>query len=352
MPKQLVRLALVLLLVSISCSLPAFTDPPATPAATPQAVAQLFVSPAPNSTATPTPFQPLGPTITPTITPTPTETPALEPTGEEAANQPTPVRVSQNLPEGTVNFLVLGSDQRPGGGYRTDVVMLVSINTGKSTVNIVSFPRDLYIPIPGWTTQRVNTVFAHGGFPMMADTFEYNFGVRPSFYVMTNFDGFKGIINSMGGIDVNVGQYLSDSCDLPQSVAGRCTVYPGVVSMDGATALWYVRSRHSSSDFDRLRRAQEVLYAIFDQLMSMDALSRAPELFSDFQSSVETNISVDDILPLLPVAANVLGDPSLIHRYSIGPGQVYDYITEGGAMVLLPNYNAIALIIAQAIYSQ
>ena len=352
MAKKLARLALVLILVSISCSLPAFAGPANTPAPTPQAVSALFVTPAPNATATPTPFQPLGPTITPTITMTPTEAPPAEPTIEGLEGQPTPVRISQRLPEGTVNFLVMGSDYRPSSGYRTDVIMLVSVNTGKGTVSVVSFPRDLYVPIPGWTTQRINTAFPHGGFPMMADTLEYNFGVRPTFYVMTNFQGFTSIINSLGGVNVNVGQYLSDSCDLPQNRGGYCTVNPGTVNMDGATALWYVRSRHSSSDFDRLRRAQEVLYAVFAKLMSLNALARAPELYTAYRSSVETNIGIDDILPLLPVASKVLTDSSLIRRYAIGPAEVYNYITEGGAMVLLPNYEAIARIISQAVYGQ
>ena len=72
-----------------------------------------------------------------------------------------------------------------------------------------------------------------------------------------DFQGFKGIIDSLGGINVNVGSYLSDNCDLPQAVDRYCTVYPGVMNMDGGTALWYVRSRHTSSDIDRNRRQQD-----------------------------------------------------------------------------------------------
>jgi LCP family protein required for cell wall assembly len=237
--------------------------------------------------------------------------------------------------------MVLGNDLRPGGGYRTDVMMLVAVNTGKGTVSVVSFPRDLYVTIPGWTTERMNTAFPHGGFPMLADTLEYNFGVRPKFYIMTNFQGFIGIINGLGGVNVEASAFLSDSCDLPQNVAGHCTVNPGTVTMDGATALWYVRSRHSTSDFDRLRRAQEVLYAVFMKLMNVNVIARLPELYTAYMSSVETNIGVDDIAPLLPVASQVLGDSSLIRRFTVGPGLVYNYVTEGGAMVLLPNYTAI-----------
>src|SRR5512145_1810740 len=139
--------------------------------------------------ATATPFQPIP--LTPTVAPPPTATPEPEPTAaptEEPANAETG--------EGIVNLLLLGSDARPGGGFRTDVMMLVSINRSNASVSVVSFPRDLYVTIPGWMTNRLNTAFGVGGFDLMAATFEYNFGVRPSYYVMTNFDGFKSIIDT------------------------------------------------------------------------------------------------------------------------------------------------------------
>lgn len=265
---------------------------------------------------------------------------------------PTPIRVWPDMPEGIVNFVVLGNDLRPGGGFRTDVMILVSMNPKAGKVSVISFPRDLYVWIPGWTTQRINTAYAHGGFSMLADTLEYNFGVRPSFYIMTNFEGFKAIINGMGGVDVNVGSYLSDTCDLPQSRGGHCTVYPGVVSMDGATALWYVRSRHSSNDFDRTRRAQEVLYGMFNKMMSRNAISRLPEMFAAYQASVETNITISNTTPIVPLASQLIADPSRIHRYAVGPAHVSNYITEEGAMVLLPNYDAIKQLIYEAVYTE
>jgi anionic cell wall polymer biosynthesis LytR-Cps2A-Psr (LCP) family protein len=166
---------------------------------------------------------------------------------------------------------------------------------------------------------------------------------------MTNFQGFTGIIDGLGGINVNIGQTLTDKCDLPQAVNTYCTVNPGVMKMDGQTALWYVRSRHTTSDIDRGRRAQEVLYAIFAKLMSLNAVARLPELYAAYASSVETNLGVDTLTPLLPVASQVLGDSSRIHRYTIGAGQVYDFITSEGAMVLLPNYDAIRAILNQAL---
>ncbi|RPJ46223.1 MAG: LytR family transcriptional regulator, partial [Chloroflexi bacterium] len=331
------------LLVSPSCNvLPSATSQP-----TPKAVAQLLIKANPNSTATPTPFQPVSPTATrqPTTTAIPTATRAPTATATAVPVLPTPIRVDQTLPEGVVHMLVLGNDLRPGGGYRTDVILLVSINTGKGTVGVVSFPRDLYVTLPGWGTNRINTAFTYGGFQMLADTFQYNFGVRPTYYAMTNFEGFEGIINGLGGIDVNVSQELTDSCDIHQGRNGSCTVKPGVTNMDGAMALWYVRSRHSTSDFDRGRRAQEVLYAIFAKLMSINAVTRLPQVYADYRNSFETNLGIEGIVPLLPVASMVVGDSSRIHRYTIGPQEAYPITTYGGAMVLQPNFQAIQAIV-------
>lgn len=351
MTKPLGRLFLIFILVAVACSFPAFSGTIST-VPLPQAVSQHFVTAGPDSTVTATPFQPVGPTRTPVPTKTPVPEATETPEGDGKAEPiPTPIRISQDLPEGVINFLILGADTRPGQGFRTDVIMLVSVNTGEAEVNVISFPRDLYVTIPGWTTQRINTAFPHGGFSTLADTFQYNFGVRPTFFVMTNFEEFVSIINSMGGIDVQVGSFLSDSCDLPQSRGGRCTVYPGTVKMDGATALWYVRSRHSSNDFDRGRRAQEVTYAIFSKIMRGDVIARAPEIYASYNGSVDTNMSLNDILPLLPVALEVSSDPNHIHRYSLGPAYVYDYVTSEGAMVLLPNYNAIMQLMSEVVFN-
>lgn len=353
MTKKLVRFALILILVTLACGAPLSADPPVvTP--TPRAVAQLLVYADPNSTPTPTPFQPIGPTAIPTVTLTPPQAPTLTPEPDLAGiTVPTPIPVTEKQMPGTVNLLILGNDSRPNeGGFRTDVIMFVSINPAKGRVSVISFPRDLYITIPGWTTQRINTAFIYGGFPLLAETFNYNFGIRPQYYIMTNFQGFTGIIDSLGGINVNVGAYLSDECDLRIAVAGRCTVKPGVITMDGATALWYVRSRHTTSDFDRTRRAQEVLYGLFTRFMHIDALTRLPEFYASYQKSVQTNMTLEEMLPLLPIASQVLGDSSRIHRYAVTPYMVSNFITEGGAMVLLPNYNAINAMINEALNGQ
>jgi len=235
-------------------------------------------------------------------------------------------------PEDQINILLLGSDKRPNdGGFRTDTIQLLTINPSAGTVKLTSFPRDLYVNIPGYTVQRINTAFGWGGFDALADTMEYNFGVRPEHYVLINFDAFMDGINSLGGVLVDVGR---DFCD-HRDAFGQFCVSQGDYWMNGKTALWYVRSRYSTSDLDRGRRQQEVLEGVFNQLISINGLSRIPELYDIYKKNVETNIDLNLITDLLPVALQ-LAESRDINNYSIGRGQVYDWINYSGAMVLVP----------------
>lgn len=354
--KKFVFLALILFIASQACALPVSmqVEEPA-PARPVQAANVKYMTIGPNASPTPTPFQPLA--VTPTPFPTATPTPVPSPTLAIAVPNQNGGTSLKDVPQGAplsdsvVNIMILGSDARPGGGFRTDVMMLVSIDRSNNSVSVMSFPRDLYVNISGWQTNRLNTAMEVGGFATLADTYYQNFGIRPSYYVMTNFSGFKGIIDSMGGIDVKIQKSLKDSCDLPwANGAGVCELNaPATVPMNGDDALWYVRSRHSTSDFDRLRRAQEVLRAIFVRLMTLDAIGRAPEIYDIYRKNVETNLGLDQILPLLPVAQSLIKDPNQINRYVLTPSEAIPYVTPEGAMVLWPNLPAIRAIVRNAV---
>jgi LCP family protein required for cell wall assembly len=307
----------------------------------------LMVSPL-GATPTPTPFLPLDPT--PTYIPTAVPTLPPTPTPESVSNSPgdtQPVGIIE-LPENQINILVLGSDQRvKNGGYRTDTIILVSINTTAKKVSMISFPRDLYIYIPGWSHQRLNTAMFHGGFDLIARTLEHNFGIKPEYYAMVNFNAFKEIINSLGGIDVEVAKTFTDYYwDRKYK-----TIPAGTVHMDASIALWYARARTSSNDFDRTRRQQEVLQAVAKRILSVDALESAKDLYDIYIANVNTNLTWTEITPLIPLSVH-LRDTSQIQRYTIGPGEVYDWITPGGAMVLLPRQDKIIALLKQALEAQ
>lgn len=339
--KKLFFVAITFIIVLSSCSFPLTTQSQPTPIPI-SAILNYAIT-------TPTPFQPIPPTPTTGVITKPT--PAIKPTTEALAT-PIPVDPSIQVPEGQINILVFGSDYRPGRGFRTDVIMLLTLNPKKGTASLTSFPRDLYVTIPGVGMERINTAQAYGGFLLSAATFQENFGVTPDYYMMTNFDGFKNIIDTLGGITVNAATTLTDECSVRSRVdgAGNCTIHAGANQMDGETALWYVRSRHSSSDFDRTRREQEVLTAVFQKIISLNAVNRASELYDMFKSSVETNIPLSTIVSLLPLASQLASSPSQLRRFAIGPAETYNYVVPGsGAMVLIPDQYLVSQVILQAI---
>ncbi len=346
--RRLLIIFSILVLVSIACNLPGLAS--TSSGTVPVVNTWQLVTPDPNATVTPTPFQPGAATTTPPIPPTqpgPTATPT------EQADGSGPIIHNLKRPDGQVNIMILGSDFRPGGGSRTDVIMLASVNTKKGTVSVISFPRDVYVFVPGRGMDRLNTPYAYEGFPLLADTMEYNFGVRPDHYMITNFYGFKAIVDTLGGINVYVGAYLRDKCDLPvRDWEGYCSISSGATWMDGETALWYVRSRYTTSDLDRTRREQEVMDAFFRRLMSLNAVARAPELYRLFISSVETDLGIDDLLPMVGIAPQLLSDNSRISRHLIGINYLTPYVTESGAQVLIPNRPAIWELIRQEVYGQ
>ncbi|GAB4578325.1 MAG: LCP family protein [Anaerolineales bacterium] len=232
------------------------------------------------------------------------------------------------VPAGTVNLLLLGSDERsPFDGVRTDTILFVSFHPKGETVSIISFPRDLYVYIPGWTVRRINEAYQHGGFELLADTFDYNFGLRPEYYLLVNFEAFQQAVDSLGGIDVQVGEALAE---------GDYEVHPGLVHMDGEMALWYVRSRYTTSDFERMTRQQEVLMAIFQRLISVDALKKIPQMYTLYEESVQTNISLQNTLAWSNVAKHIADDPANLQTLTLGREYVTPFRTPAGAQVLLP----------------
>jgi LCP family protein required for cell wall assembly len=303
------------------------------------AEAELLLTPNSSIPLTQTPFQPAyNITSSPDIDPANTANPLL-----------TPSRTLNPAAAHRTNILVLGSDWRPNSGYRTDVILLISLDKIHGNVSVVSFPRDLWVRMPGLGEERINTSMEYGGLPLTRDMFQENFGVRIDNYLITNFQGFISLVNYLGGLNINAGRELYDTCDLPQSVNGYCYAAPGINYMDGATALWYVRSRGTSDDFDRTRRAQEVLQALFEKANSLDIVLNSSKLFSALAGAVETDLRIEDILSFINLGPNLVADPARIRQYFIGSGETYNYIIPStGAMVLLPNMDAVLSILDQA----
>lgn len=235
--------------------------------------------------------------------------------------------------EGTINVLVLGSDTRPGFyGSRTDTVMIISLDTEYNRVRMISIPRDLYVYIPGWKVNRINTADQHGGPEAVALTILYNLGIEIHHWVRVSFNGFISAVNTLGGIDIDVPQTIVDECD---EVMVR---FPsGMNHMDGYTALCYARVRKASSDFARTERQQQVIKAVFNKVLSVGGITKVPQLYSQFSELVDSDMDLGDILPLVPLAGSIAGDTSKIDGFTIDLTMVTPFRTPTGAAVLMPN---------------
>jgi LCP family protein required for cell wall assembly len=260
-----------------------------------------------------------------------------------------PVEVTPNF-SNQIKILLLGSDIRPNdGGFRTDAIMMVVLDPDLKQINVVSFPRDLWVDVPSLWEMKINQVFQAGGFDAMAGMFEANFGIRPDYYVMTNFSGFTQFIDNRGGINVNAGADFSDRCDLPiQDANGDCYIKQELVHMDGATALWYVRARTSSNDIDRNRREQEVLFALAKKVVSFQSITQLSSMKDEIQEYVETNMTIEQAVKLMPFVGMVLNQPDKINQIAIGEDQAYPSWSWDGMWILLPDLDAIQNLLLEA----
>lgn len=314
-----------------------------------------------------TPFVPLAPTTTP-VPPAATADSAAWPPPFTFGGAPTPPvaipppAAPLTFPEDTLNVLLLGSDRRSGIGFRTDTIVIVSIQPSVGLVALVSVPRDLYVFLPGYTVSRINTAWIYGetlGVPgggpqLLFDTVRYNLGVPIHRYVLVEMEGFRQIVDLLGGIDVRVACDYTDwrlrQPDLPQQLVSSWALYTvprGVVHMDGDFALWYARSRARSSDFDRARRQQEVLRALYRAGLRPEVLTRLPELYRTAQTSLRTTASLEDALALTPFATRL--EPPRIRSRFIGRDQVQTFrVPVTNAYVLLPRADAVRALLMEA----
>lgn len=253
---------------------------------------------------------------------------------------PTPVPTFA-VPLDVTNVLLLGSDNSlASGGGRTDTMLIVSISHGRGTASILSLPRDLYVYIPGKRMDRLNTAVVNG-VGMLEQTILYNFGVPIHYYARVDFEGFRDIVDALGGVDIAVSCALEDwrlkSPELDINDADNWEKFllePGVHHMDGDLALWYARSRLSTNDFDRGRRQQQLLRAILNQGVDLGLLSQVPTLWNAFQNRVETDMDIGRILQLAALAPAIRQN-GVQHLYLAGKTTPWT-VPDANANVQLP----------------
>ena len=244
------------------------------------------------------------------------------------------------------NFLLLGSDRRSPenaasegvSGQRSDVMMLVHVSDDDESVYITSFPRDLYVDIPGHGKDRINAALAFGGVGLAVTTVENYVGVPIDHVALIDFDGIEGLVDTLGGVDVQVPLSFS---------AGGHQFTEGVQTMNGEQALTFVRQRKqfADGDFQRNRNQQAVLKGIADKLISSETLSD-PRKLADTIDSISPFLTTDDGL-----SASAMIELGLSMR-SVRGGDLYflsvphagPTTTSGGASVVATDEDAMEVL--------
>ena len=232
-----------------------------------------------------------------------------------------------------INIVFLGLDRRLGvpehTAARTDSVFVLTIDPFSKTAGVFSIPRDLLVEIPngsgGYYTDRINVVwetgefiydgYDGGGVGLVKDTIEHNFGIPIDNYVIMDFADFIDLVDEVGGIEIDVPEYVADFDYTEYAGSGGYAVefLQGPEHMDGQRALAYARIRKGSNDFERIERQQLVIQATADKAFSLDLLldpAKALNLYGKFKDAVQSDIS-DLRVPGLAKLAQQVGSDNI-----------------------------------------
>ncbi len=215
-----------------------------------------------------------------------------------------------NPSQKTVPVLILGVDKqsREDAG-RSDTMILAFLDTKEKHVSLLSIPRDTYtqLPVHG-KKDKINAAYAYGGAEAAVEAVNHLLGKDIEHYLVTDFQGFTGIVDILGGITVDVDEEVSKGIDLP----------PGIQRLEGENALKYVRYRgYPMADIGRIQHQQTFLMAVADELMQPRNIWKLPLLVREMDNVVDSNLTTAELFEL-----------GLTFR-SLGSGQMKAYLLPG-----------------------
>jgi LCP family protein required for cell wall assembly len=256
-----------------------------------------------------------------------------------------------------MNLLLMGIDKWEDGpgAWRSDTIIVARVDFTARSVALLSIPRDLWVSIPGFADNRINTANflgdaykVDGGGPgLLRQTIEHNLGIHVDRHVRVDYALFKDVIGLLDGVTVDVMCPVEVWLPDPQAPEGwrLARIEPGLHAMDAATALQYVRAREGNSDFDRNRRQQGMILAIWQRGLRLDMLPRVPELWASFNRRVNTDLTLPEVLRLARLAGQL--EPGRIRHLYIDRSAVEEWRSPEGAAVLRPDWERIQAIVAE-----
>jgi polyisoprenyl-teichoic acid--peptidoglycan teichoic acid transferase len=247
----------------------------------------------------------------------------------------------------------MGLDERDWelgvGAPRTDTMILLTVDPLSNTAGMLSIPRDLFVSIPGFDPDRINTAYRYGetyqlpgGGPALAvATVEQLLGAKIDFYAEVDFTTFERMIDEIGGLKIDITEPIEVD---PIGEKPPRILQPGRTTLPGYLALAYARSRKSEGgDFDRARRQQQVILAIRERILSFDLIpilvTKAPILYNQLASGVDTNMTLEQAIRLSLLAKDIPLEN--IRKEVIGEEHIVFFTTPEGDQVLKPRPDAI-----------
>lgn len=224
------------------------------------------------------------------------------------------------------NIVVLGVDERPEefDVGRSDTLFVVMFDTATKNASLLSIPRDTRVRIPKHGWDKINHAYAYGGRELTQKTTEEFLGLHINNYVMVDFKGFTGLVDAIGGVDLDVEEdmYYKDTWD-----GFTVDLKKGHQHLDGKTAIQYVRYRDEEGDIGRVKRQQRFLMAAYEKIASADMLLKVPGLAKQLTSMVKTDLPLKDMISLGRALHAMVKEKGLAVATVPGEGRYIDEIS-------------------------
>ncbi len=301
------------------------------------------------------------------------DTDATTPSGSEGAEDVSGFTVEEGelLQDSKVlNVMLFGEDNHGADEHgRSDTMIMLSIDNRHKKLKLTSFQRDTYVYIPEYGYNKINASYTYGGAKLSIQTIEANFGIKIDRYAVVDFDSFIKIIDTLGGIDmeltqdeidyINYQMYKNNQSSTPTTI----TDAPGTVHLTGQQALWYARNRGLSlgedgnqigidgDDWDRTSRQRKLLETVFESMKGAD-LAQIVSIVSSIGPLVTTNLKKDEITALVTRSLTYLQYD--VEQYYIPEEGLwyYDDNTSAGSVIRIADMEAQRYAFAEFIYEE
>ena len=281
------------------------------------------------------------PTTAPTTkkTTAPTTTKAKQTTAAYVPNNYTWTKAAPLGDDYLINILLIGDDSRSSDGRgRSDTILLLSINPNTNKASLITFMRDLYVPIrDGYGTSRINNAYAAGGVGFLIDCLQMNFGLHIDGVVKINFFGFVKAVDILGGVDISlteneVKMIPADYNDYSGKGLNYSMIHTGNCHLDGNAALAYCRIRYLDNDYNRTARQRKMLTALFNKVKNSGAgtiQNLANSVLSCCQTTMSNGTMAGYLAQLAPKASSMS-----LSTYRIPAANTFRDVVIGGQQVL------------------